>query len=105
VQSGEILILMAGCAFFGGDSQSSDAAADGHGVGVAVIALAGEITGGMTIHAARMPQDGDESGKQRIVAGLAFLRAGSYSKYQHSHDESDRAKKHQLRTSTHLAST
>jgi hypothetical protein len=105
VQSGEILILVTGGAFFGGDSQSSDAAADGHSVGVAVIALAGEITGGMTIHAARMPQHGYESGKQGIVAGFAFLRAGSYSKHQHSRDERDLAKKHQLRTSTHLAST
>jgi hypothetical protein len=57
----EIVVLMAGAAFFSGHAVAVGAAPHIHSVGMAIVALPREVAAGMTIHAARMAQDWDES--------------------------------------------
>lgn len=59
VKVGQIMILMAGTAFDGVDAVTIGAPPDVHNVGMAVVSLAREIAGGMTVHAARVAKDGN----------------------------------------------
>jgi hypothetical protein len=69
----EIVILMAGAAFFGSNAHTCGTAPDVHGVPVAVVALTRIITFGVAIHAAGMTQDGNECDKERaVVAGARW---------------------------------
>lgn len=81
VRAREIVILMAGTAFFRSDSKAGGAAANVHGVRMPVIALAGKISLGMAVHAARASQDRNESEEDRSiflggVLGCVLGRAG-----------------------------
>lgn len=59
----EIVVLMAGAALLRGHAVAFGAAPHVHDVRVPIIALAREVALGMTIHTARMAQDGDEGGE------------------------------------------
>jgi hypothetical protein len=63
VCANEIVVLMAGAAFFRGYTVALRATPHVHGVGMAIISLPGEISSRMTIHAARMAQNRDEGGE------------------------------------------
>jgi hypothetical protein len=54
VNSDQIVILMAGTAFNGVDSVPVGASPDVHDVRVAVVSLARIVTGGVTVHTARI---------------------------------------------------
>jgi hypothetical protein len=79
VLSFEVVVLVAGAAFYGDDAVTVGTAANVHRVRVLVVALARKVSGGMAIHAARMMQhwhDGFEgAGGCSIVMLRYFVRA------------------------------
>jgi hypothetical protein len=68
MRSRQVVVLMAGGAFLSGDSVAFPTPQHVHGMGMSVISLTRKIALRMAIHAARMPQDRDESREQRPVA-------------------------------------
>lgn len=69
VETSDVVILMADAAFLRGHAQTSCAAADVHGVPVAVVALPGKISSGVAVQAAWMFQDREQRGEERGVTG------------------------------------
>src|SRR5580704_4747845 len=71
----EVVILVTGAALHRRYSEADRTTADVHGVRMRIIALPRVIAFGMAIHAARMSQHRDKSGKERpIVAGCDCAR-------------------------------
>jgi hypothetical protein len=70
VLSGKVMILVAGAAFQAGNTLAFKSAADVHGVLVAIVSLAREVSGGVAVHAARMMEYWHDCLKRRSGYGI-----------------------------------